>query len=72
LLKVRAARDEGKRAWLFKGKVIIAFFGPHSKTRQQVGSQEEATISLVGKYATRPIWTNRGEDSTLSLVDQNK
>jgi hypothetical protein len=30
--KVRAARDEGKRAWLFKGKVVISFFGPHSKT----------------------------------------
>jgi hypothetical protein len=72
LLKVREARDEGKRAWLFKGKVVISFFGPHSKTGQQVGSQEEATISLEGKYATRPVWTNRGEDSTLSLVDQNK
>jgi hypothetical protein len=72
LLKVRAARDESKRAWLFKGKVVIAIFGLHSKTRQQVGSQEKTTISLAGKYATRPIWTNRGEDSTLSLVDQNK
>jgi hypothetical protein len=30
LLKVRAARDEGKRACLFKGKTVIAFFGPHS------------------------------------------
>jgi hypothetical protein len=29
---VRAARDEGKRAWFFKGKVVISFFGPHSKT----------------------------------------
>jgi hypothetical protein len=57
---------------LFKGKVVIAFFGPHSKQGQQVGSQEEATISLAGKYETRPVWTNRGEDSTLSLVDQNK
>jgi hypothetical protein len=72
LLKVRAARDEGKRAWLFKGKDVIAFFIPHSKTGQQVGSQEEATISLARKYATRPVWSNRGEDSTLSLVDQNK
>ena len=57
---------------MFKGKVVIAFFGSHSKTEQQVGSQEETTISLVGKYATRPVWTNRGEDSTLSLVGQNK
>jgi hypothetical protein len=61
-----------KRAWLFKGKVVIAFFGPHSKTGQQVGSQEATTISLAGNCATRLIWTNRGEDSTLSLVGENK
>jgi hypothetical protein len=72
LLKVRATRDEGKRAWLFKGKSVIVFFSSHSKTGQQVGSQEETTILLAGKYATRPVGTNRGEDSTLSLVDQNK
>jgi hypothetical protein len=72
LSKVRAARDEGKRAWLFKGKVVIAFFSPLSKTGQQVGSQKETTISLAGKYETRLVQTNRGEDSTLSLVDQNK
>jgi hypothetical protein len=41
--KVRTTRDEGKRAWMFKGKVVIAFFCPHSKTRQQGGSQEVAT-----------------------------
>ena len=70
--KVRAARDEGKRAWLFKGKVVIAFFGPHSKTGQQGGSQEVTTNSLAGNYATRPVWTDRGEGSTLSLVVQNK
>ena len=28
LSKVRATRDEGKRAWLYKGKVVIAVFGP--------------------------------------------
>jgi len=72
LLKVRAARDEGKRAWLFKGKVVISFFSSHSKTGQQVGSQGETTISLAGKYATRPFETNRDEDSTLSPVEQNK
>jgi hypothetical protein len=72
LSKVRAAMDEGKRAWLYKGKDVIAFFGPHSKTGQQVGSQEKTTISLAGKYATRPVWTNRGEDSSLSREDQNK
>jgi hypothetical protein len=38
LLKVRAARDEGKRAWLFKGKTVISIFGPHFKIGQQVGS----------------------------------
>jgi hypothetical protein len=32
LLKVRETRDEGKRAWLFKGKAVITFFGSHSKT----------------------------------------
>jgi hypothetical protein len=70
--KVREARDEGKRAWLFKGKVVIAFFGPHSKTGQQGGSQEAIANSLAGNYATRPEWENRGEDSTLSLVGQKK
>jgi hypothetical protein len=29
---VRKTRDEGKRASLFKGKVVISFFIPHSKT----------------------------------------
>jgi hypothetical protein len=66
--KVREARDEGKRAWLFKGKVVIAFFGPHSKIGQQGGRQEAITNLLEGNYATRSIWENRGEDSTLSLV----
>jgi hypothetical protein len=33
ITKVRAARDEGKRAWIYKGKVVIAQFGPPSKTR---------------------------------------
>jgi hypothetical protein len=47
LSKVREARDEGKRAWLFKGKVLISFSGPHSKTGQQFGNQEETTISLA-------------------------
>jgi hypothetical protein len=70
--KVRTTRDEGKRAWLFKGKVVIAFFSPHSKTRQQGGSQEATTNSLTRNYATRPVWANRGEDSTLSLVGQKK
>ena len=41
--KVRAARDEGKRAWLYKGKAVIAFFGP-PKTKQQSGNQEGQQI----------------------------
>ena len=32
--KVRAARDEGKRAWIYKGKVVIVKLGPPSKLRQ--------------------------------------
>jgi hypothetical protein len=32
LSKVREERDEVKRAWLFKGKDVISFFDPHSKT----------------------------------------
>jgi hypothetical protein len=70
--KVRAARDEGKRTCMFKGNTVIAFFVPHSKTKHQVGSQEATTNSLTRNYATRPVWANRGEDSTLSLVGQKK
>ena len=33
LSKVRAARDEGKRTWLYKYKVVIVVFGPPSKAR---------------------------------------
>ena len=69
--KVRAARDEGKRAWLYKGKAVIAFFGP-PKTKQQGGNQERSANSLAEKYETKTVWANRGEDSTLSLVCQNK
>ena len=32
ILKVSAARDEGKRAWIYKGKAVIAQFGPPSRT----------------------------------------
>jgi hypothetical protein len=42
--KVRAARDEGKRAWLFKGKVVISFFGPHSKTDSKVVAKKRQQI----------------------------
>lgn len=71
--KVRVERDEGKRAWLFKGKDVIASFSLHSKIGQQGGSQEAtSTVSLIGNYVTSPIWTNRNEDSPLSLVGQKK
>ena len=32
MLKVRVVRDESKRAWIYKGKVVIVRFGPPSKT----------------------------------------
>lgn len=44
-LKVREARDECKRAWIYKGKVVIARFEPPSKIEQQDGNKEEATKS---------------------------
>ena len=69
--KVRVARDEGKRAWLYKGKAVIAFFGP-PKTKQQGNNQERSANSLAEKYVTKTGWENRGEDSTLSLACQNK
>ena len=56
--KVRAARDEGKGAWLYKGKAIIAFFGP-PKTKQQGGNQERSANSLAKKYKTKMTWENR-------------
>jgi len=45
MTKVRTARDEGKRAWIYKGKALIAQFGPPSKTRQQNDNKEEAAKS---------------------------
>ena len=50
--KVRVARDEGKRARLYKGKVVIAFFVP-PKTKQQGGNQERSANSLAEKYETK-------------------
>ena len=43
--KVRATRDEGKSAWIYKGKFVIAQFGPPSKIRQRNDNKEEASIS---------------------------
>jgi len=72
LSKVRAARDEGKKAWLYKGKAVIVVFGPPSKARQQNNSQEVIANPLEENIAARSGWENRGVDSTLSLVCQSK
>ena len=61
--KVRATRDERKMAWLYKGKEVIAFFGP-PETKQQGDNQERSTNSLVEKYKTKTTCAKRGEDST--------
>ena len=44
--KVRAARNEGKRAWLYNGKEVIVVFGPHGKTEQQVDNEEKTGNSI--------------------------
>ena len=72
LSKVRAARDEGKRARLYKGKAVIVVFGPPSKAKQQNNSQERIANPLAENIAARSGWANRGVDSTLSLVFQSK
>ena len=71
LSKVRAARDEGKRAWLYKRKDVIDVFGP-SKARRQNNNQEVIANFLAKNIAARSGWANRGVDSTLSLVCQSK
>ena len=70
--KVRAARDEGKRAWIYKGKVVIAQFGSPSKTGQQDDNKEETTNSLTGNQEARSVWENRDKDSSVSLAGQKK
>ena len=44
---VRATRDDGKRAWIYKGKTMIAQFGPPSKIGKQDDNKEETTNSLT-------------------------
>lgn len=68
MFKVRVERDKGKRAWLYKGKVVIASFGPHSKTVQQVSNKEGIGNSLTSNYATRLAGADKSEDSTWSLL----
>lgn len=61
ILKDRAARDEVKRAWIYKGKVVIARFGPPSKQsskmvikkRQQTLQQEIRKQGQYGKAGTK-------------------
>lgn len=67
MTKVRAAKDEGKRAWIYKGKVVIAQFGPPSKTRQQNDNKGEAR-----NEEARTVWASRDKDSTVSIAYQNK
>ena len=45
--KVGVAIYEGKRAWIYNAKVVIARFGPPSKTRQKDDNKEEETNSLA-------------------------
>ena len=56
--KVREARDEEKRAWLYKGKAFIAFLVP-PKTKQQGSNKERSANSLAKKYKTKMTWENR-------------
>lgn len=45
--KIRATRNEGKRAWLYNGKAVIAIFAPHGKAGQQFGSKEKPVNSII-------------------------
>ena len=70
--KVRATRDEGNRAWIYKDKIVIARFGPPSKIEQQYGNKVEATNSSTRYQEARLVWESRDKDSTMSLAFQNK
>ena len=50
--KIRAARDEGKRAWLFKGTAIIAQYGHSSNLKELVGNKELVENFSLGNYAS--------------------
>ena len=68
--KVRATRNEGKRACLYNGRAVIAVFRPHGKVGQQVDNEQKAGKSIIGRKATGSTWMKRGEDSNSSLVCQ--
>jgi hypothetical protein len=72
MTKVRAARDEGKREWIYQGKTVIAQFGPPPKTRQRNNNKEEAANSSTRNEEARSVWESRDKDSIVSLACQNK
>jgi hypothetical protein len=72
MTKFRVERDEGKRASIYKGKDVIAQFGPPSKTRKQDDNKEEATNSSTRNEEARSVWASRDNDSIVSLACQNK
>ena len=56
-----AARDEGKRGWIYKGKGVIVQFGPPSKTRQKNDNKEEATNSSTRNEEEMSVWASMGQ-----------
>ena len=68
--KIRATRNEGKRAWLYNGKAVITVFQTQDKTRQQNDSKEKIENLIIGRKTTRATWMERGDDSKLSLMCQ--
>ena len=70
--KIRAARDEGKRAWLYKGKAVIAQFGDFSNAEQQRVNKNLAESSSIGNYVTRSALMARDKNPISNLLYQNK
>ena len=73
--KIKTARNEGKRAWMFKGKAIIAHFGHHSNEEQQEdkkGATGATTNTLACSDTTRSTIMLSDNNSTSSLSHQNK
>jgi hypothetical protein len=72
MTKFRVERDEGKSAWIYNGKTMIAQFGPDSKTRKQNDNKEEVANSSARNEEARLVWASRDKDSTMNLACQNK
>ena len=73
--KIRTTRNEGKRAWIFKGKSIIAHFGHRPNEGQQEGNKGATgatTNTLACSDTTRSTITLSDNNSTSSLSHQNK